>query len=138
MNAFPRVWIVTLVVSASWPSFAADLDPAQAEALAKTQALLTSPPARDKAVSESPGAQKADQNVRHLLGNGGNAEAAYGISSQVFEELIRENGGDSAKAQEILENAQRDPTSFYQSLSPESRQAIQDLSKKAGQATHQP
>lgn len=123
------LWILLLAITAVFPrGQAEELDSASTEALSKTQKLLTTPNLRDKAIHESAAAQTVDAQVRALAGNEANTEQIYGLSNEIFADLVKETGGDPVKMQEILSRAKDDPKTFYDHLSEKNRKALHDTS----------
>jgi hypothetical protein len=101
-----------------------DLSMADADALAKTQALLTNPSARPQNSEE-------DKKISALGGTPENTEAIYQLSSSIFADLTKDNGGDSTQMLEKLAQAQRDPAAFAQSLSAKNQQTLHDIAAKS-------
>src|SRR4051812_45740097 len=109
--------LLALVLSASL-ALAGDLDDASNDALVSTQKLLTDPALRAKAVKENSGAAQAHQQADLAAGGGANTEALYGLSSEIFEDMVKQTGGDPLKLQELIQKAMKDPESFGKNLSP--------------------
>ncbi len=105
-------------------------DPGSAEALEKTTALLRDQSQREKAISESPDAKKNHADLKELAGSEENINGAYGISANIFEKMVRDSGGDVSLMQKMIEKAQRDPSSFYESLTPDQKKNIDALAKQ--------
>lgn len=106
------------------------LDPASTEALSKTQNLMTNPDLRNAAISKSPDAQLVDTQVQALGGNAANAESIYGLSSAVFEDIVKKTQGDPVKLQELLKQAKDNPKAFADQLSEKNKAALQDIAGK--------
>ena len=124
--------LIIMVSLLAHPVLAEDeLDPASVEAMMKTQQLLKDPKKRDQAISESANAKLIDGQIRSLLGDGAHREEFFSVAGEVFEYLTKVSGGDSLKMIQILKDAKNDPKSFYEKLSPKSRQTIRELSNKA-------
>jgi hypothetical protein len=81
-------------------------------------------------IQESRKAKVADDHISSLTSDPATREKIYQISSQVFGEVVKNSGGDSAEMESLIERAQKDPEAFYRGLSPESRRAIQEVSKE--------
>lgn len=110
------------------------LDAASIEALTKTQELLTTPALRDGAVQKNQGAQLVDTQVKSLGGNSANVDSIYGLSSDIFEDLVKETHGDPVKLQEFLTRAKDDPKGFAEHLSEKNKRALRDVAGKIGGA----
>lgn len=110
------------------------VDPASLEALQKTQALLNDPALRDAFIQKSPNALMIDGQATSLTGNAATKESLYHISSQVFQDIFNATQGDVGKMQKMMVDAKNDPKAFFNSLSPESRKAIEIISKQIEQA----
>jgi hypothetical protein len=110
------------------------LDAASSEALAKTQDLLKTPALRDAAIQKSQGAQLVDTQVKSLGGNSANVDSIYGLSSDIFEDLVKESHGDPLKMQELLSKAKDDPKGFAEHLSDKNKRALRDVAGKIGGA----
>ena len=70
-------------------------------------------------------------NQKALEAVGGNArdmQELYNISADVMAILEQQAGGDPAKMQALMLNAQTDPESFLNSLSPEIQAKIKNVS----------
>jgi hypothetical protein len=109
---------------------AAQLDAASQSALQNTQEMLTDPALREKAVQETEAARAADQQAKSVAGSPENTEALYRISGTVMSEITHRTGGDPAKMNELLKDAEKNPEAFGESLTPESQSAIRDLAGK--------
>ncbi len=107
---------------------AASLDPASAEALLKTQSLLTTPEQRDKAVRQSPDAQLVDSQVHALGGSSANVDDIYGLASDVFDDLVKQTGGDPEKMQALLKQARDDPKGFAERMSDRNQRRLREIS----------
>jgi hypothetical protein len=116
-------------VTAAQPS--TGLDPASAKALEQTQALLKNRALREQAIKADPNSRAADIQAHALEGSGVSGEAIYGLSSEIFEDLVKQADGDPIKMQEILQQAQKDPKGFAERMSEKNKKAIRDLSGKA-------
>lgn len=107
-----------------------ELDAASTEALQKTQDLLKNPNARKDAISKNPNAQMVDQQVKALGGTDSNTEELYGLSSDVFEDVVKMTNGDAEQMQQLLIKAKNDPKAFYESLSDKNKAQFQEVSRK--------
>ena len=124
--------VVTLCVItlSAFPVVAQKLDPASAEALAAVMRMLSDPSQRGAAVAAEPRAAAADRQIRALAGSDKTMEEFYGLAAQVFDEITRASGGDTAKMNELLTRAQSDPAAFAALLSPGTLAKLQELATK--------
>ena len=113
----------------------AQTDPATSEALEKTTALLRDPAQRDKAIAESPDAQKNHGDLKKFAGSEENVNGTYGISANILEKMVKDSNGDASEMQKMIEQAQRNPTSFYEGLTPEQKRNIDALAKQIESST---
>lgn len=120
------------------PALAEELDAASAEALKKTQELLKNPALRQQAIKADPNARSADAQAHALDASGVTGDAIYGLSSEIFEDLVKQANGDPIKMQEILLQAQKDPKGFAERMSEKNKRALRELSGKAVVAPNTP
>jgi hypothetical protein len=97
------------------------------EALDQTQALLRDPTARAAATRGDAKAQALQKNIDTMSGAPANSEKIYGLSAEVFAELVAKTGGDVGKLQQLLSDAQKNPEAFANSLSPEIKEKIRGV-----------
>ena len=116
--------------AAAQPARKGQLDKNQQEALRKTQDMLRSPAARGDAVRADPKARAANQRVESLGRSPKNTQRMYEISADVLGEVTARGGGDPARMNQVVEQAQRDPAAFLQSLPPEQQAAIKQLAEE--------
>ena len=107
-----------------------ELDAASLQALQETTKLLQDPKLRNAAIANDPKSQYIDNQVRSIGVSSENAEAIYKLSADVMDELVRKTGGDATKMIQILEKAKNNPKNFAESLSPEFRAKLKELSKQ--------
>lgn len=117
-------------LSIPWQSFAQELSQASLEALEKTQALLRDPAQRSEAMARSADAQRNHAELQKMTGSQDNTNATYDLSADIFGDMTRKTNGDPAQMKRLLEEAQRDPEKFLNSLTPEQRARIQSLATK--------
>ncbi|MCH2534949.1 MAG: hypothetical protein MK008_10950 [Bdellovibrionales bacterium] len=108
----------------------AELDSSSTKALEKTKTLLQNQEARQKAAQQTPEAQKAYNKAKSLMGSQQGTDALFGLSSEVFEHIVKSTNGDSKKMNELLQKAATDPEAFANSLPPHLKQKIKAVSKK--------
>ena len=114
----------------SFQAFADDeIDMASLQALTQTQALLSNPTQRDAIVKKDPNAQLMDSQAASVTGTPSNKEAIYNLSGKVMEDIVKITGGDVGKMTQMMIDAKNNPKAFFDKLSPESRKAIEALSK---------
>lgn len=107
-----KILVLSLFISTPvW----ADLDKASTEALDKTKHLLVNPQEREKALQADPKGREADQKLKALVGSE-KSEDVYKMASEIFDRLTKEAGGDPQKMQKLLEEAQKNPQSFYHKM----------------------
>ena len=106
------------------------LDAHSQKALVETQQLLTNPAARDAEIKKDPNAQKWDANAAQAVG-AGQKDQLYGVASDIMGDLVRQTGGDPKKMLELMERAKANPEAFFNSLTPEQKAKITDMSSRA-------
>lgn len=132
MMVIPGIMVLLILASPrAMQAAEAGRDATSSEALEKTQALLKNPALREQALKADPHARAADSQARALEGNGIPANAIYDLSSEIFEDLVKEANGDPLKMQEILQQAQKDPKGFAERMSEKNKRKLRDLSGKA-------
>jgi hypothetical protein len=113
------------------PTFAADQDPAMNDAIADTQRMLQDKSARDAQIKKDPHAQKADQDVSAAVGGSKEgSDKVYQMSAEILPMLSKQANGDPDKMAKLLEEAQKNPEKFYNSLSPELKDKVRDLANE--------
>lgn len=72
----------------------------------------------------------ADQKALEAVGgNTANQQVLYSISADIMSALVKQAGGDPAKMQAIMLNAQSNPEAFFNSLPSEIQAKIKNLAK---------
>jgi len=99
------------------------------KALEETQAVLTTPQLRTQAAT-TPEAKAALDSVSQLTGTPENEQALFNVASQIFGNLTKDAQGDPDKLEKILLEAQKNPESFFNKLTPQQQNEIQGLAKK--------
>ena len=100
------------------------------QAVQKTQAFLRNSAERSQFIQQNPAAAKTDQDVQQLLGSKQNADGAYDLSADILGSLAAQTQGDSAKMQQLLEQAQKNPEAFAASLSSEQQAKLRSLASQ--------
>jgi hypothetical protein len=113
-------------------SAGAGMDSASASALQDTMKDLNSPTNREGIIEKDPRAQAADQQLKSVAGgNPATAEAMYGLSGEVFDQIAKDSGGNVEQMNAIMKAAQANPAEFYQKyFNAESKGKVQELSRK--------
>jgi hypothetical protein len=119
-----------LLLAPGVPLGAQTLDPASADALAAATKVLLDPGLRAGAITGSPQAGAADQNVRALTGSDALTQELYALAAQVFSELAQGTGGDTVKMGQALERATSDPAGLAAMLSPQTLERLRQLAAK--------
>jgi hypothetical protein len=104
--------LLALVFVASL-GLADELDAASQDALEQTQRLLTTPALRKQA-----GAPE-------------HSDEMYGLASDIFEDMVKQAGGDPLKLQQMVIEAQKNPQAFAKKLSPSQRAQIKGMAERA-------
>jgi hypothetical protein len=134
LGAVRCIMVVVFIGIFITPRFVAyaedDIDMASLEALTKTQALLSNPTQRNAVVQKDPNAQLMDTQAASLTGTPSNKEAIYHLSGKVMEDIVKATNGDVGKMTQMMIDAKNDPKAFFDKLSPESKKAIEALSKQ--------
>ncbi len=123
-NTIKYLVVVSVLIAST--AFA-EMDKYESEALQDTKNLLNDKAAREAVIKENPDAQKHVDQMNALGMTADQKNKAYGISSEIFSQLIKEQNGDASAVNKMLLNAQQDPEAFYDSLSPDSRAKIKAL-----------
>jgi len=104
------------------------------QALKDTQALLNDRNQLNKVFKEDAKAREADQFALKAVGGDTNdRDQLYQISSQILEQLTKENNQDPQKMQEQLLKATQNPEQFYKKLSPEVQNKIKEVAGRVEQ-----
>jgi hypothetical protein len=113
----------------------AGLDPAAAQGLSQTQALLVNPSARRQAIDANPKAKATAAGIGNLIGHDPNAEQAlYEEASSILATLVAEANGDPEKLRLLVEELKNNPSALESRLSAEQKKGIRDLANKAATA----
>lgn len=97
-------------------SYAVDsLDSASQTGLDQTIQLLNDKNLREKAAQETQSSAAAHNEVKKLGGES-TQNAIYNLSGDILKKLVNETGGDPAKLQELMLQAQKDPEAFAKKL----------------------
>ncbi len=108
-------------------SAADDLDSASTEALGKTQQLLRSQSERQQYIDKNAPAQSANKKVEDLTSNPKTQDDIYNLSSDIFGDMVKTTGGDTAKQTQMLNDAMKDPEGFYNKLTPEQKAQVRGI-----------
>lgn len=127
---FPKLLSACLAIGAitAFSAFG-KLDEASEDALKKTKALLQNPE-----VLKGP-AGNADEKAalaevdKLFKGDPKGTQAVNGLSAQIFEDIVKKDGGDPAAIANTLATAQKDPKAFFQNLTPAQQEQIKALAK---------
>lgn len=98
------------------------------DSLNKVQALLKDHGDRAKAVSETKEAQEAHEQLQKLAPDQESQDDYYELAAEILENYRDAKDEDGMK--KSISDGQRDPSSFYKSLTPEQRTRIKALSEK--------
>lgn len=121
-----KIYLVVVCMFVGSYSFA-ELKSDDADSLQKTQNLLKDKAAREAFIKENPEAQQHVNQMNSLGMSANQQNEIYGVSSEIFAQLIKENNGDSVAVSKMLLEAQKNPEAFYKSLSPESQAKIKAM-----------
>ena len=125
-----RRWLSFLFLMLSSSVFAAEpLDPASAEALVMTKAVLSDPAKRAESLKD-PNAAAADNQLNSLGLSAESRDAAYRISGEILEKWVKESGGNGEALQMKLLEAQRNPAAWALELSPAARESIRKMAEE--------
>ncbi|MFN3697490.1 MAG: hypothetical protein ACK4VO_08615 [Pseudobdellovibrio sp.] len=107
------------------------------QALKDTQALMNDRNQLNQVFKEDAKARDADQfALKAVGGDTKDRDKLYQISSQILEQLTKDNQQDPQKMQEQLLKAAQNPEQFYKQLSPEVRKNIQEVAESVEQRRH--
>jgi hypothetical protein len=126
-NSLTRPFILALLILVFTVDVRAQLDPASQEASEQTSALLQTESTRNAAISASPEATKNHQDLTKLAGSRENVNAVYGLSANIFDKMVKDSGGNGALMQYWMEQAQKNPESFFNNLTAEQRRNLEAL-----------
>ncbi|MGZ5051075.1 MAG: hypothetical protein ACXWF8_08530 [Methylobacter sp.] len=97
-------------------------------ALQQTQDCLRN---QNCAAASTDAGKEADRKLLEAVaGNAGDKQALYNLSADVMAVLFQQSGGDPAKMQALLQNAQTDPERFLNSLTPEMKAKIGNIASE--------
>ena len=118
---------------------AQNLDTNAQQALDKTQALLRDPSQRANAAGKDSAAHDADANVSSLTkGNAQQSQEVYEISAEVMENIVKQTNGDPVKLQALLQEAQKNPQAFLNSMSSAQQGKVHSLANQLDQPSQKP
>ena len=100
------------------------------EAYSNTQQVLKNPSERQKLLSKDAKAKAADSSVQALTGSPELSEEVYALAADIFEKLFKDTHGDTAKMNEVMSKAMRDPASFAGTLTSDQVKRLKELSSK--------
>ena len=107
---------------------------AEDKALKDTQALLNDRNQLNQVFKEDAKARDADQfALKAVGGDTQDRDQLYQISSQILEQLTKENNQDPQKMQEQLLKATQNPEQFYKKLNPETQNKIKEVAGRVEQ-----
>jgi hypothetical protein len=115
----------------------ADDEGTTAEALARTQQLLTDSQMREALLQADPKAPSADENARAAARSDADLEAIYALSAELMSSLIDASGGDPDKMAKMLDEANSNPEKFAATLAPEQRKKLAAFAKQIESANAQ-
>jgi preprotein translocase subunit SecD len=127
---------ISSVVTLSLHVLAEEMSSADKEALQKTMQLLQNPNERQEVINSSSDANKADQMAKQLVGEE-NLQDVYRLAAQVMRKLAIENKGDSQSMVKEMQQAQKNPEAFYNSLSDGQRKEIMEMRRKIKERNEQ-
>ncbi len=97
------------------------------DALQKTQDLLKNKKQRMEYIEANPDAMKTMDQVKKLGGSEQGQEAMFDLSSEILQSLVQEANGDVNKLQDLLVEAQKNPTKFYERLNAQQKSRIRQI-----------
>lgn len=119
-----KLFVFLLVVGMSFQNVYADDD--ISSALQKTQECLKNQNC-DSAKTDA--GKAADQKALEAVGgNVHDKQELYNIAADIMSIMVQQTSGDPAKMQAFVLKAQTDPESFLNSLSPEIRVRVKNIS----------
>ena len=98
------------------------------DSLNKTQQLLKDQSQRNKTVSETTDAQKADSQVKNLAPDQKTQDEYYGLAADILNNY--RDAKDEEGMKKSIQDGLRDPASFFKNLTPEQQAKIKELSGK--------
>jgi hypothetical protein len=122
--------VLVFLFLAVFPLPAETLDPAAADALQKTQALLLDPQARKNIMLNDPKAASMDAQVKSLAGSDQNTQAIYALAASILGNLANSASGDPEKMMELIQKAQKDPAAFAKGLTKEQKDDLSSIASK--------
>lgn len=105
------------------------MDEASQQALGETQKTMTNRVEREKIKKDNAALQQVDADVEALVGNGTNKDAMYEAAAKILGDMAKDTDGDPDKMREVMQNAQRDPKAFLNSLSEDNKKMIRGIAE---------
>lgn len=122
------ILIASFLISGA--AFAEDLDRASSQAVQETKALLGDPAALQNYAKDHPEAAATQSQVNSLTGgNAVDTAAVYKLAAEIFANMAKDTGGDTASMQKTLTDAMKNPAAFAEKLSPDQRRELEALTK---------
>lgn len=97
------------------------------EALGKTTDLLKNRGEREKMKQSDAALKKVDRDVESLAGDGANKDAIYNMAAKVMEQMAKDSNGDAIKMQELIQQAQKNPQKFLESMDESNKAMIRGI-----------
>ncbi|MDZ4661033.1 MAG: hypothetical protein SGJ18_05380 [Pseudomonadota bacterium] len=132
---------VLLFIAVAVPVVAEELDKPTQQGLEQTVDLLNDSEKLEAVKNNDPKAKNLDKNLDSLGFNAQQKKEVYGLSAQIFEQIVKETKGDPVKMQKLLEDAMKDPEAFAKKWTPEQKAKLKGLSaevEKSGKKVKKP
>jgi hypothetical protein len=130
---FARCLLIALIALPAGFAFAqksAELDKYSEEALQETQKLLKDQKRLEREGLLTPEARQNHENIKGLMGNEADTAEAYALAADIFGDLVKQSGGNSAQMLEMLNQLISKPEAFANKLSPDQQLKLKDLAKR--------
>jgi hypothetical protein len=112
------------------PLRAEQLDQYSQEALTKTMDLLRSNEQRQEEINKSDKAKAVDAQVKALAGTPQNTQKIYELSAEIMKNLVESTKGDTDKMMQIIQQAEKNPSAFADTFTPEQKRMLNELAKE--------
>lgn len=106
---------------------AEELSGVDQEALGKTTDMLKNRGEREKMKQNDAALKKVDRDVESLAGDGANKDAIYNAAAKVMEQMAKDSNGDAIKMQELIQQAQKNPQKFLESMDESNKAMIRGI-----------
>ncbi len=102
------------------------------DAVSEAQKVLRSTSQRQELISKDQKAKQVDQFASEVVGNDPALKSdMYEVSADILKHVMQASDGDPAKAQELMQQAMKDPKQFLKSLPAAEQEKIRQIANSA-------